>query len=167
MSGPCGNGTSHKMSGTQDAENRAIVEAFLRSQNTMTLSTCDESGWPQATPLFYIVDEDMRLYWVSSLSSAHSHQLAREPRAAVSIYRPTDDWKKICGVQMRGDVTRVVPKQKRKTITDVYCSRFNLGIFFRPIISRSALFYFIPSWIRYIDNERQFGYKFELILSGT
>ena len=143
---------------------RELVAALLRAQSTLALSTVDAEKAVSAAPLFYIAEEDLTLYWLSSTASEHSVNLLREPRAAVAIYRDTDNWKKIRGVQMRGVVAEVVDPAHRKRVIERYCERFQLGTVFRLAISQSALYAFRPAWIRYIDNARHFGYKFEIEL---
>ncbi len=140
-----------------------IALGLLRSQSTMTLSTCDDDGWPQATPLFYYVDDDLGLHWFSSARSAHSRHIARDPHVAVAVYAPTEHWREIRGLQMRGEVS-TVSDRTRKTIRTLFCRRFALGAGFRVALMRSRLFRFRPSWIRYIDNARGMGCKFEVIL---
>ena len=140
-----------------------IVLALLRGQSTLMLSTCDEAGWPQATPLFYYVDDDLGLYWFSAEHSAHSRHVLRDARVAVTVSEPTDQWREIRGVQMRGEAS-VITGSMRKTIKALYCGRFDLGTTFRLAIMQSTLFRFRPSWIRYIDNTRGLGYKFEISL---
>ncbi len=140
------------------------IASLLKSENTLVLATADAAGNSRSTPLFYICDDEPALYWFSSSSSGHSKDVKRDPQAAVAVYRPTTEWRKICGVQMRGRVEVVKDRARRKTITAAYCQRFQLGTFFRAAISRSSLYVFRPSWIRYIDNGRRFGYKFEISL---
>ena len=142
-----------------------VVLALLRGQSTMMLSTCDDAGWPQATPLFYYVDDDLGLYWYSAAHSAHSKHVSREGRAAVAVSVPTEHWREICGVQMRGEVS-VITGQARNTINGLFCGRFDLGATFRLIMTQSRLFRFQPSWIRYLDNTKGLGYKFEINLPG-
>lgn len=142
-----------------------VVLALLRSQSTMMLSTCDDAGWPQATPLFYYVDDDLGLCWFSAAHSAHSKHILRERRVAVAVSVPTEDWRQIRGVQMRGEVS-VVSGKARGTIDGLFCARFDLGATFRLIMTQSRLFRFQPSWIRYLDNTKRPGYKFEINLPG-
>jgi uncharacterized protein len=130
----------------------------------MTLSTSDDAGWPQATPLFYYVDDELGLYWFSSARSAHSKDVAREPRVAVAVFKPTQHWQEICGVQMRGTASEI-SGPKRKAITALYRERFNLGTLFGLTITRSRLFRFQPSWFRYLDNAQGMGFKFEVALT--
>jgi uncharacterized protein len=139
-----------------------LVERFLRSQGTLSLATTDADGTPRVAPLFYLPEEGPRLYWFSSASSAHSRNLARDPAAAVSIYRQTAEWRKIRGVQMHGVAARVRSRATRAAIARKYAERFQLGTLFSFGIARSTLYCFEPRWIRYIDNATRFGYKFEI-----
>jgi uncharacterized protein YhbP (UPF0306 family) len=139
------------------------IADLLRSQSSLALSTAP-GGEPRSTPLFYLADDDLRLYWFSSASSEHSRTLRRDPEAAVAVYRPTDEWRKIQGVQMRGRVSAISDRERRRAIGEAYCERFGLGRFFKNAMSRSRLYVFEPDWVRYIDNTKRFGYRFEIQL---
>lgn len=140
------------------------ITSLLKSESTLVLATTSASGESRSTPLFYLADDELSLYWFSSASSGHSTDLKRDANAAATVYRPTTDWKSICGVQMRGTVATIIDRSQRKTITYEYCRHFRLGTLFRATLSRSTLYVFRPSWVRYIDNARRFGFKFELSL---
>jgi uncharacterized protein YhbP (UPF0306 family) len=113
-------------------------------------------------PLFYIVDEEFSLYWFSSKSSLHSLNLKRTPRAAATVYRNAESWREICGVQLRGAVSKVAEPERRATLVEAYCERFTLGRVFRLALHTSDLYSLRPEFFRYIDNAKGFGSKFEL-----
>lgn len=143
---------------------RELVAALLQSQSTLALATGAESGGPQVAPLFYLPAANLCVYWFSSASSAHSRSLRRNPAAAVTVYRCTDRWRDICGVQMRGTVAVVTDRAERRAVAKAYAGRFRLGKVFESAMGRSKLYVFRPAWVRYIDNSRRFGYRFELSL---
>ena len=58
----------------------------------------------------------------------------------------------------------VVAGRRRRAIAEAYVERFRLGTLFQAAMVRSRLFVFHPRWVRYIDNSRGFGFKFELDL---
>jgi uncharacterized protein YhbP (UPF0306 family) len=145
---------------------KELARAFLKSHGTLTLSTAGEDGAPQSAPLFYIADEQLCLYWLSSASSRHSRNLKRRPEAAVSVYTATEDWKEIRGVQMRGAVAVVEGRSERRDMIESYCARFRLDAQMNAAIARSRLYRFQPEWIRYLDNSKRFGYKFELTVGA-
>jgi len=140
-----------------------LVARLLRQQTTLTLATTGEDGAACATPLFYLADEELSLYWLSSASSQHSLNLKRMPQAAAAVYGNAASWREIRGVQMRGAVSIVAEPERRQLLVKAYCERFKLGVLFRPAIRRSALHMFQPEFFRYIDNGRGLGAKFELV----
>jgi len=139
-----------------------LVAALLGEETTLSLATIGEDGHACVAPLFYIVDENLSLYWLSSESSLHSLNLSRTPRAAATVYRNVESWRKIRGVQMRGTVSKVTDPKRRAALLKSYCERFKLGRVPRLALRLSTLYSFQPDFIRYIDNARGFGYKFEL-----
>ena len=141
------------------------IAALLKSQSTLALATLAGDGSPRITPLFYLLEDDLRLYWFSSAASEHSRILKRNPAAAVTVYRPAERWREIRGVQMRGAVSAIGDRVRRRSIAESYAERFRLGKVLQAGISRSGLYMFQPSWIRYIDNSRRFGYRFEVRLA--
>lgn len=149
---------------SKQATQLETIAALLRAQSTLTLATTDEHGAPCVAPLFYIVDTNLTLCWLSSAASRHSINLSRNPEAAAAVYRNTQDWKEICGVQMRGRVQTIAAPGQRDPLVKTYCERFNLGGFLHLAIRRSTLYAFQPHWFRYIDNSKRFGYNFEVTL---
>lgn len=139
-----------------------LVASLLGEETTLSLATSGDQGQACVAPLFYIVDKELSLYWLSSESSVHSLSLATTPRAAATVYRSVESWKKICGVQMRGTVSKVTEPERRNALIKTYCERFKLGRVLRPVLRLSTLYSFQPDFIRYIDNARGFGYKFEV-----
>jgi hypothetical protein len=143
------------------------IAALLREESTLALATTDERGHPCVAPLFYIADEELTLFWLSSQSSLHSQNLKRTPMAAVTIYRHTENWKEIRGVQLRGSVTVIADPGRRRALIETYCERFQLGVLFTAAISQCSLYALRPVYFRYIDNSRVFGHKFEIALEDV
>lgn len=142
------------------------IRALVRSQTTLVLATAGEDSMPRSTPLFFIPDDSLRLYWFSSRSSLHSRNCAQNPEASIAISRDVRRWQQIEGVQMQGLVSIVTDRGLRNSIARAYTARFQLGELFGLTIRRSSLYCFTPSWVRYLDNSQRFGYKFELNLAA-
>jgi uncharacterized protein YhbP (UPF0306 family) len=143
------------------AEQRDALRAFLSRENTLALATVNERGEASIAPLFYLVDQRLSLFWLSSPSSLHSQNLKREPRAAATVYRHTDKWKDVRGLQMRGVVTVVTDRRRRRLLIKKYSERFKLGTLFLPSILQCRLYEYQPDFFRFIDNAKGFGFKFE------
>lgn len=139
-----------------------VVANFLREQTTLSLATAGEEGAPSATPLFYIVDEALALYWLSSKTSQHSRNLLERPGVAAAVHCNAKSWREIRGVQMRGAVSEVTDPQRRAQIVKAYCARFSLGGVFRLAIQRSTVYVLQPDFFRFIDNTKGFGSGFEI-----
>jgi len=139
-----------------------FISALLHQQTTLSLATTGEDGEASVAPLFYFCDENLSLYWLSDKSSRHSLNLARSPRAAATVYRNALKWKEIRGVQMRGSAALIIDPARRARLIEAYCERFSLGRVLRLAARQSSLYVFEPEFLRYIDNAKGFGSKFEL-----
>jgi uncharacterized protein YhbP (UPF0306 family) len=145
------------------AEQLKTLSAFLHEENTLALATVDELGRASVAPLFYLIDDELSLFWLSSPSSLHSQNLKTTPIAAATVYRHTESWSDIRGVQMRGLVSVIKDRRRRRLLIKSYSERFDLGALFLPAISRCSLYEFRPDFFRFIDNSKGFGHKFELL----
>jgi uncharacterized protein YhbP (UPF0306 family) len=139
------------------------LAALLRRENTLALATADERGEVSVAPLFFVADERLSLFWLSSATCQHSQNLKKTSRAAATVHSHTESWKDICGVQMRGNVTMIADRMRRRLVIKRYAERFKLGPLFVQAIRQFRLYEFRPEFFRFIDNSKGFGYKFELI----
>jgi uncharacterized protein YhbP (UPF0306 family) len=139
------------------------IAQLLREQTTLSLASTDEDGLPCVAPLFYIVDEGLNLYWLSSESSQHSRNLRQRPQVAATVYCAVESWRQIRGVQMRGAVSVVAEPRLRAAITERYVARFKLGRVLKLAVRQSILHVLQPEFFRFLDNSRGFRSKIELI----
>ncbi len=148
---------------------RPVLHAFLASQSTMALATAgDQDGRPQVAPLFYASDEAFNIYWVSSPDSRHSVNIASWNDVAATIYAPTWDWAGIKGVQLAGDAMPVTDEEERRHALAIYSAKFPfVNDRFSELIENSVFYVLRPTWLRWLDNERRFGYKQEFRLERS
>jgi uncharacterized protein YhbP (UPF0306 family) len=147
------------------AENLEAIQRLLKNQSTLVLGTVGAGHQPHTTPLFYLTGPELAVYWFSSPSSLHSRNLQRDSQASISVYAPTERWNEICGVQMQGTVEKIGSRALRRQISQAYRERFHLSSIFRVTMARSGLYEFRPAWVRYLDNRKHFGFKFEMKIS--
>lgn len=146
------------------------IKAFLRSWRTAGLATVNADAEPHAANVQYALgdDESLPLYFVSSLRSAHSQHIALEPRIAMTIYAHTDEPDQIHGVQLHGLCARIDDAVASHHAWNVYTKRFPF-ITENPLLEervRGEQFYRVtPTWLRWIDNRRGFGFKLERSLT--
>lgn len=142
---------------------RERVLALLGEHHVMTLSTIGADG-PWAAAVFYAHD-DLRLYFLSSPTSRHAENLARDSRAAATIQRDYDDWPGIRGLQLAGTV-REVARADEARVRALYQQRYPLigGGAGMPRKLLEALdkirwYEFVPKDIHLIDNTLGFAHR--------
>ena len=157
-----------------DRDAKSRIADFLKSRNTMTLATCEQSR-PWACSVFYCHDELLNLYFVSDRKTLHAADIESNPSVSVTINEDVPNWGAIQGLQI--DATgAIVGDHDRQQIEQLYLEKFlDLKSLFKAARDGDALkiyqrfqkstFYRItPKWIRFIDNTRGFGFKEEVKL---
>jgi uncharacterized protein YhbP (UPF0306 family) len=75
---------------TIDSKAPEVVEKarfILKSNLYCTLSTCSTDGYPWVTPVFFVYDDRLTLYWCSTVVAKHSQNLYRNNgRVAVAVF---------------------------------------------------------------------------------
>ncbi len=140
----------------------SVVKEFLAVHSTLTLATVNAHGMPQSAPLFFAAQDDGSLVFVSSAKSAHSLNVATTGRAAATVHHETWNWNEIAGVQMEGEVRLIAAGLEREKAWDVYTAKFPFVTEFESEVSRSEFYRFVPTWLRWIDNRVQFGFRQEV-----
>jgi hypothetical protein len=136
------------------------VRDLLAETNALTLATLEEDGRPHATPLFFVADDRLNLYFLSEASSRHARNLTREAVAAAGLYPEVHDWREIRGLQVRGRV-RLLRGAERERAMQLYAGRFPFVAELGDAVQLSEMLRLEPSWIRLIDNRRGFAFKQE------
>jgi uncharacterized protein len=137
------------------------IRAFLAAQSTLALATVNADGTPQSAPLFYVSDDDLNLYWLSSPRSKHSVNLTEQPNVAATIYAAVWDWQSIKGLQIEGHAIAIENEERQRILTR-YRDKFTLPSSFDGQIAASTFYKLAPRWLRWLDNSVTFGYKAEV-----
>ena len=91
--------------------NKQKLFKYLKSQNLMALATYSRSIW--ICTVYYVIDNDFNLYFVTSRKTKHGKMIEKNPRVACSIFdshQKNKDYK--VGAQVRGRVT--IPRNAEK-----------------------------------------------------
>lgn len=146
----------------------AEARLFLNTTRTMTLATVDDQGRPHACNLQYAADENMRLVFVSNDASQHSQHVQVRPDVAATIYAHDDRPEHIHGLQLHGQISTLTDPTDANAAFELYTQRYPFVAVtprFRQIIESMQFYRFTPTWLRWIDNRRGFGWKQELTLT--
>ena len=145
---------------------RERVVAYLRQHHVMTLATCEDGGvW--AAAVFY-VNDDFKLYFLSSPTSRHGQNIAHGGPVALTIQEDCPDWPQIKGVQAEGCVTEITGDEERR-VRELYGDKY-------PVVGKLALapsaivkamakvrwYRFDPERLYFIDNSAGFGHRDEI-----
>jgi hypothetical protein len=71
---------------SQEQEFSDIAKAIIDSNLYMVLGTADKSGQPWVSPVYYAAAEYKAFYWVSSIETQHSLNLATRQQLSIVIY---------------------------------------------------------------------------------
>ena len=129
--------------------------------STLSLATADPAGLPHAAPVYFVADEDLRLYYFSDETSRHALDTAAGQVAAAAIYPECNGWQDIRGLQLEGEVQAVPPGMQWEKAWALYQAKFPFVSELRLVVERNTLYMFAPRWIRLVDNRRGFGFKQE------
>jgi hypothetical protein len=145
---------------------RRRVETFLSEHHVMTLATRGEAG-PWAAAVFYAHD-GLQLVYLSSPRSRHALELARDPRAAVTIQRDVREWPQVSGVQAEGRVVELSGAECDRA-RRIYGEKFPVvgAIAQAPraiaeAFARIRWYRFTPQRLYLIDNTLGFGHRDEV-----
>lgn len=150
------------------------VREYIASHNTLTLATVANQR-PWVASLFYVSDSELRLYFISAENTRHVAEAMKNPDVAVTITEHEQEWQSIQGLQIEGKLT-VVEDANRQQVETLYSQKFP---FIKALLQEDASsedrllgerflassFYAItPSFIRFIDNNKGFGFKQEYFI---
>ena len=146
---------------------------LVQCQRTLVLATADPDPWP--APVYYVY-RNGRFYLFSSATSRHVTSALASGRCAGAIFRDSDDWRRIEGLQMDGSLEQVDVGPEAVGAFADYITKFpTVRNFFTdaPVdLSRfldrfrSRLFAFVPERVFYLNNEAGLGTRREIQLPG-
>ena len=96
---------------------RSKILEVLQHHHTMTLATIRPDGYPQATTVNYIHDDDLSLYFATDATSQKSGNIKRNNKVSVAIASETQDFYKLRGLSMSGIATKVAEKQRAEELS--------------------------------------------------
>ncbi len=145
-----------------EPDSRQVIREFLETQSTLSLATVNAEGHPESAPVFYVSDDQFKLYWLSSTNVAHSVNLLAHSQVAGNIYPAVWQWADIVGLQIKGEAQAVKDERIREQILLIYLRKFQLPPSFDSVIASSTLYVLRPAWMRWVNNSVTFGHKVEL-----
>ncbi len=151
----------------------ALAVRLIETQRTMVLGTAEPHPW--TAPVYYLYDR-RRFYFFSNAASRHVTAALNSGRCASSIFRDSEDWREIEGLQMDGKLARISPGPEAFRTLDAYLQKFptvkdlfvGTLLDFRQFTARfrSQLYAFLPEHVFYLNNRAGLGTRKKIQLPG-
>ena len=151
-------------------EPAVLAARLVDACRTMVLAT----DGPWAAPVYY-APAPGRYFFFSSERSRHVADALATGRCAAAIFRDSDDWREIEGLQMAGAVRRVDQRAEAADAFDRYVRRFpTVRDFFGGEAFdldglkerfHAELYAFVPDTVFYLNNSAGLGSRREIQLS--
>jgi nitroimidazol reductase NimA-like FMN-containing flavoprotein (pyridoxamine 5'-phosphate oxidase superfamily) len=106
---------------------RVIAREIIKKIRYANIATVTSEGLPWNTPVFYLYDEDMNIYWLSDKSNQHSQNVRSTPKAFITIYDstvPVFPSHNCAGVYFSADVVEINDLEAAR----VALGRFNMDV---------------------------------------
>jgi len=137
---------------------RAEALAFLKGQDVGALATSTLEDGPSVRPVYYAVDDDLTIFFLTLKSTRKTTDLIKNARAAFTIY----DSAKPATLELHGtvvDQTEVATIEP--IVTELARTIAAKGDHFAPLTrmdpSEVRFFKLTPAWARYADFSRGTG----------
>ena len=139
-------------------DTRQQLLEFLREHQVLTLAVAG----PYAAAVFYEVDDDLNLYFVTDPSTRHGMALTQDGRVAGTVQRDRQQQQEIRGVQLTGCCRRLTGPAW-VTSWAQYLKKFAWAAApeLMPAVAKVAVWKLETDWLRLIDNRQGFGHKAE------
>ena len=148
---------------------RARALQYLCEHHVANLASSGSAG-PWAAAVFYVNDR-FDLYFLSSPTSRHCENIARDPRVAVTVQEDYSDWPKIKGLQLEGMASELSGDDENRA-RRLYGQKYSLVgmISTAPsaivkALARVRWYRVAPIRAYFVDNSVGFGHRDELDLS--
>lgn len=100
-----------------------LISSYLQKQHMMQLATFS-SDQPWICNLYYVVDDNFNLYWLSLKSRRHSQEILKQKKVAAAIPVNFDIGEKVVGLQIQGIAERIKSNNDSRNIADLYAKKF-------------------------------------------
>lgn len=120
----------------------------------MQLASASGENQPWICTVYFVPDEECRLYWLSLPNERHSRELEAHSRAAIAIAYKTDQ--PVIGVQGEGVVSKVEDPKIVKRVMESYIEKYDSGSrFYDNFVQKTNkhhLYVFTPERFQLFDE---------------
>ena len=105
---------------SKNPEAIALANSLITEQIYCTLATASADRIPWSTPLFYVFDENLNLYWSSAIASQHSQNLTQNNgRSMITLF----DANKVKAVYFSGVSVELTDEPQLEAVLKLFDER--------------------------------------------
>ena len=104
-------------------ETERLIRKWLPQSHMMQLATSSESQ-PWCCTVYFVADDELNLYWISTPRRRHSREIAGNPKVAAAIPIKFSEAENVVGIQVEGRAERVTDHSILKKGVELYHQRF-------------------------------------------
>ena len=103
---------------------KELIQKYLSQGKVMQLATSAE-GQPWVCTVYYVIDDQLNIYWLSLPSRRHSQEIATNNKVAVTIMVKSDQ--PVVGVQAEGTAELISEPSEIEKISKLYVAKHEAG----------------------------------------
>ena len=148
--------------------NADLALQLIQTQKPLVLATAAPEPW--SAPVYYEYKKQ-RFYFFSAADSRHIAAALSSGRCSGAVFRDSDNWREIEGLQMEGSLEEVRFGAEAAGVFATYVQRFpTVKSFFAEAVFDFAqfvqrfsarLYAFVPERVFYVNNQIGFGKRRE------
>jgi uncharacterized protein YhbP (UPF0306 family) len=133
------------------------VRELLKNGSMMQLATVS-GGQPWCCTVFFVSDENLNIYWISTPERRHSQEIHSHTKVAAAFPMQHVPGKSVVGIQMGGEAIQVVDSDEMQRMIHLYADKYKIGDSWRVdfIAGKNShkLYRITPNEIVLFDEEK-------------
>lgn len=115
------------------SDSRLITKQYLQGDaKTLQLATV-RGGKPWIATVYFVVDDELNIYWLSWPERRHSREIAENSAVAGAVVIKADQ--PVIGVQLAGVVSEVTDDKTIESVMKLYVAKYDQGHKFREAVA--------------------------------
>lgn len=103
-----------------------LVKKYVKEGKMLQIATVNGSQ-PWSCTVYYASDDDLNLYWISTIDTRHSQEIKQNSKVAASIPIKFNDTV-VVGLQLEGEAELIKNSEVIKKKAKLYSEKFQRGV---------------------------------------
>lgn len=135
------------------------LQNYLQRSGTVLQLATVHDGKPWVATVYFVVDDDLQVYWLSWPERRHSREIAENTQVAGAVVIKTD--RPVIGVQLEGRATLVADAREVQQVMERYIAKYGEGQqFYQAFVAgtnKHGMYKLAPSAIWLFDEVNHAG----------